>query len=327
MKKLFIVFLLTLTAFGLFILLGNKIARKEKIDNLQKVSVRLKWVHQAQFAGFYVAKEKGFYRDQGLDVTLNPAGPDISPIQMVLSGIDDFGIIGSDQIMLAREKGVPIVAISVIYKKSPVALASLKGKNITSPGDLEGKTVAVVYGKDEESIYRAMLEKSGIDRNKIHEVPLTFDLSQITSDKVDSQIVYEINEPVLLEQKGYQVDLIKPRDYGVNFYSDTLFTTEENIRSKPDVVRKLVMATIAGWNEALNYPEETTNIVLKFNPVLDYEHQLKFLKLSSPLIKDDGEIGRFDEVILREMGHLLIEQGVMKKEVDLEKGFSNKFLN
>ncbi|MDP3093595.1 MAG: ABC transporter substrate-binding protein [bacterium] len=91
-------------------------------EESKKVSLRLKWINQAQFSGFYMANKLGFYAENGLDVGIYPGGPDISPVQMVVTGVNDFGITGADQILLAREKGVPIVALAVIYKQSPVAI-------------------------------------------------------------------------------------------------------------------------------------------------------------------------------------------------------------
>jgi NitT/TauT family transport system substrate-binding protein len=93
---------------------------------LEKVSVRLKWFNQAQFAGFYVAKEKGFYEEAGLDVALNPGGPDFPAIQMVAGGAEQFGVTGADQVLVGRDKGVPVVAIAALYRKNPFVLFSLK---------------------------------------------------------------------------------------------------------------------------------------------------------------------------------------------------------
>ncbi len=291
-----------------------------------KVSLRLKWINQSQFAGYYVAKDKGYYKKEGLgEIEINPGGPDISPIQMVLSGVNNFGIIGADQVILARAKGAPVVAIAVIYKYSPVALASLKDSNIITPKDLIGKKVAIVYGKDEEIIYKELLKRNNIDRSLINEVPLTFDLAQLTLGKVDSLIVYEMNEPVLLKQKGYEVILIKPRDSGINFYSDTLFTTEKMIKDHPEEVRKFVKASIEGWNDTLKNPEEAVDHVLLTNKTLNREHQLAFLKLSIPLIQKN-DIGFSDIKIWKQMEQVLINQKAMNKSINLSSLFTNEFL-
>lgn len=325
MKKYLIILGILLLSTSILIMKNEFSSEKSPVEKI-KINVRLKWIHQAQFAGFYIAREKGYYDEEGLDVTLNPGGPDISPIQMVLSGTDSFGITGADQILLAREKGIPIVAVAVLYKNSPVALASLKEKNIRNPKDLENKKVAVVYGRDEEVIYRALLEKEKVDRDKIREVPLTFDLSQITTNKVDAQIVYEINEPILLDQKGFSVDLLKPRDYGINVYADTLFTTEDLINKNPDLVRKFVRSSMSGWREAIINPELATDVVLAANNTLNRDHQLRFLQLSIPLIQTDEKIGSSEKSKWEDLQSILINQGFMKAPIDVSQVFTNSFL-
>jgi len=301
--------------------------RKQAIvpQQFQKASLQLKWIDQAQFAGFYMAKKQGLYSSERLDVEIHPGGPDISPIQMVISGVSDFGITGADQIIMAREKGVPIVALAVIYKDSPVAVGSLKEKNITSPKDLEGKRVGVVYGRDEETIYRALLKKEGVDSGKIVEMPVLAGISQITTDKFDAQILYEINEAVLLEKNGFSVNLIRPRDYGIKFYADTLFATEETIRNRPDVVRAFVRASVAGWKAAIANTEEAVKETLEVNKSLDKEHQLRFFQLSIPLI-NQGKIGRSEGNVWADMQEILLDQKLLPRQINMDQAFTNEFL-
>jgi ABC-type nitrate/sulfonate/bicarbonate transport system substrate-binding protein len=112
-------------------------------------SIRLKWISQAQFAGIYSAEANGYYKDEGLNVRIDPAGPNISPIQSVVSGANEFGIAGAEQIISAIDNGLPIRSVAVIYRETPEALSSLKSAGMTKPEDLIGKTVGVVYGYDE----------------------------------------------------------------------------------------------------------------------------------------------------------------------------------
>ena len=160
--------LVLLLVFAIF-LKGNNINISTQKE-VQSVSLRLKWINQAQFAGFFMANSKGFYKENNLNVKIEPGGPNISPIQMVVSGANNFGIVGAEQIILARSKGIPVVSIGVIYKETPEALISLKEKNITTPKDLIGKKIAVIYGND-EVLYNNFLSKQQIDRSKLNEVP------------------------------------------------------------------------------------------------------------------------------------------------------------
>ena len=288
--------------------------------------MRLKWIDQAQFVGHYLANSEGLYTKEGLKVTVNAGGPDVSPIQMVVSGVDDFGITGADQILMAREKGVPIVAIAVIYKNTPVAIGSLKGKNILALKDLENKKVGLIYGRDEETIYRALIAKGAINKESINEVPLLSGLGQLTSGDIDAQILYEINEPILLEQQGFEVNLIKPRDYGLTFYSDTIFTTEDMINNHPEIVQGFLRATIMGWTKSFDDPKKAIDIVMGVNSTLDRTHQEKFLALSTPLINEDGKIGYSDKQVWENMQQILLDQKLLTSSVDIDKVFTNKFV-
>lgn len=324
-----VIYIIILIAFilGLFAYLRLSSNQKKSVETTSKVTVQLKWINQAQFAGFYFAKESGMYKKVGLDVELVPGGPEISPIQSVVTGSSQFGIIGADQILLAREKGVPIVAVAVIYKDNPVAFASLEKSNITKPSDFKGKTLAMVYGKDEEITCRALLDRESISRDQIKEVPLTFDLSQITTGKVDVQVVYEMNEPVLLNQKGFDISLVKPRDYGINSYSDTLFTTEAMIRDNPGLVDKFVKATVNGWKESFNNQKISVDYIMDSNSTLNRDHQTKFLELSQPLIMGDGKVGESQQSNWESMQDVLIRYQVMKNKIDISKAFTNRFIN
>ena len=298
----------------------------KNISGLEKISLRLKWIDQAQFAGYYLASSRGLYLDKNLKVEIHPGGPDISPVQMVVTGVDDFGITGADQIIIAREKGIPLVALAVLYKDSPVTIMSLEKKNIKKPKDLEGKKVEVVYGRDEEIIYKILLEKEGVDRKKINEVPSLADYSRVISEQVDARVDYELNGGILLPLKGFPLNLIKPRDYGINFYADTLFTTEEMIRKNPEIVRNFVKASIKGWKIALTDQKSAIDEVMRVNNSLDREHQSKFLEYSLPMIAGKGDMGYSEKKTWEEMQTMLLSQGVLKNPVDIDKVFTNEFL-
>lgn len=295
--------------------------------NGENVSIRLKWLNQAQFAGFYFADKGGFYKDKNLNVTLQPGGVDFPAIQMVASGSDQFGVTGADQILLAREKEIPVVALAVIYRKSPFVLFSLKDSDITSPKDFVGKKVGVKLGGNEELTYRAVLKKAGVDSKSFQEVPVKFDITPLLTRQVDVWPGYAINEPLTAEEQGHQVNLIWPSDYGVNLYADTLFTTEEMIKNKPDVVQRVVQATIEGWEAALQNPEQAVVYTLQSSDKLNQEHETKMMKASIPLVKPDSNpVGFMDDATWRSIQTLLLEQGFMKNAVEIDKTFTTEFV-
>ncbi len=327
MKKFTLLAVVAILVFVMFLTIRNKSSlNNPKIEEIKKVSLRLKWLDQAQFAGYYIAENEGLYKDNGLEVTINPGGPEVSPIQMVVTKVNDFGITGADQIILAREKGLPVVALAVIYKDTPVAIGSMKKNGITSSKDLVGKKMGIIYGRDEETVYRALLAKENIDSKKINEIALLVGLSQLTTGAIDAQILYEINEPILLAQQGFEVNLIKPRDFGIRFYADVLFATEDMIKNNPEEVRGFIKASVEGWNLAFENPEKAIDEVLSANNSLDRDHQAKFLELSKPLITGYGEIGYSEKEVWEEMQNTLIAQNILKSPIDIDKTFTNDFL-
>ena len=294
-------------------------------NKLEKTSLRLKWVCQAQFAGYYSAQKEGYYKDVGLSVTIDPAGPNISPIQAVTSGVNEFGIAGAEQIITAIDNKVPIVAIAVIYRETPEALVSKKELNIKAPKDLEGKTVGVVYEND-ENLYRLFLKKNNVDENSIKEVPAITGISQVMTDQVDAKMAYEMNDAILLELEGEKVNLLRFRDYGVKVYADTIFTTKEMVEKHPDKVKKFLKASLKGWNYAIENPEKSVSQLIEINPTLKYEHQLGYLKGSIPLIMTDEKIGVSDSKIWENMIDNLYENKMIKKKIKASEVYTNEFL-
>lgn len=325
MKKTIIVLiiLVVIIIVGAIVL---SLGKKEQAA-VDKVNVRLKWVHQAQFAGFYTAEQKGFYEKNGIDVTLNPGGVDFPAIQMVSGGGEQFGVTGADQILLAREKGVPVVALAVIYRKSPFVLFSLKNSGITEPKNFVGKKIGVKLGGNEELTYRAMMKNAGVDTSQVTEIPVKYDISPLLSGQIDAWPGYSINEPITAQEKGYEVNIIWPTDYGVNLYADTLFTTEDMIKNNPDLVKRFVIATLQGWNYAYNNPDEAVTYTLMYSDQLNKEHETKMMQASLALLKpDDKPVGFMDKEIWENMQKLLLENGFMKNAVNIGEVYTIQFL-
>lgn len=321
-KKIIILISIVLIIGGIIYFINDN---KKSKGSLEKSSLRLKWVCQAQFAGFYVASSEGFYKDAGLDVEIVPAGPNISPIQSVLSGSEEFGVAGAEQIITAIDNGAPIVALAVIYRETPEALVSLKEENITSPKDLEGKTVGVIYGND-ETLYRMFIKKNKVNSKKINEVPALTGTSQVLTGKVNAKMAYEMNDAILLELDGKEINLLKFRDYGVDVYADTIFTTKKMIEENPEKVQKFVNASLKGWEKAIENPSKAVDELLKVSPTLNYDQQLGYLQASIPIIKPDENIGLSDAKIWENMVNEFYNYKIIKNKLDASKIFTNDFI-
>ena len=299
---------------------------REDSQKLDKVVVRLKWLHQAQFAGFYTADQMGIYREENLDVKLNPGGVDVPAIQMVIGGSEQFGVTAAEQLIFAREKGAPVVAIAVIYRVSPFVLFSLKGSGISGLQDFVGKRIGVKLGGNEELTYRAMMRNAGISFDKVKEIPVKFDMSPLFTKQVDVWPGYVIHEPIVAEEKGYPVNIIWPNDYGVSFYADALFTTEEMIQDNPDIVARFVKATLRGWEYAIQNPEEAVQYTLLYDENLNHAHELKMMNTSIELVKpDEKPVGWMTKEKWTEMQELLLKQNLLTDPIDINKVFTSKY--
>lgn len=246
-----------------------------QVPELAHVSLRLQWFPQYQFAGYIVAKEKGFYQEQGLDVTIQPGGPGTVSLPLVASGSDTFGSTGAGTIFLAREQGVKVVSLATIFQTSPVGFMVHKDSGIVSPQDFLGRTVGVFYGDNVETEYRALLAATHVDRTHIIEVPGEFNLTSFLARRVDVWPVYITDQPNLARKEGADINLIMARDYGVMLLGDVLFTTETFAQQNPHTVQAFVNGTLRGWDYALNHLEETVKIIGTYNKDLDLD-QLRF---------------------------------------------------
>jgi diguanylate cyclase (GGDEF)-like protein/PAS domain S-box-containing protein len=223
---------------------------------LEPVTLKLKWRHQFQFAGYYAALEKGFYEEAGFDVTLveHLGGSDL--FQPVIDGEYEFGIADSS-IVVKRLQGSPVVVIAPIFQHSPLVLISLKEKGILSPLELVGKRVMFQKGADDASI-QAMLTSLGVGPAVYELIPHNFsDFALIDEDlDIDVMSAYVSNQPFALQEAGYDIQIMDPANYGIDFYGDMLYASESYVASHTDRVIAFRDASLKGWSYALSHPKE-----------------------------------------------------------------------
>ena len=233
------------------------------IQAADAVTLQLKWVHQFQFAGYYMAQEKGFYRDAGLTVTLRPngyAGSYTSPVDAVLNGDATYGISNSG---LVRDyaQGKPIVALAAILQHSAVSWLVLDRPDIRNLHDLVGKRLMTVFPLSESVELLAPFSSEGLAPEKLDLVQTGFDLQPLIDGKVDAYDAYVTNEPYQLEQKGIPYQLIDPRTYGIDFYGDVLFTSRNELLFHSERVQAFRKASLQGWNYAMSHIPETIQLI------------------------------------------------------------------
>ena len=290
-QRSFIVILLCALLTISFIMVGCS----KKEGKTEKVSIRLKWFVDTADGGVVVAKEKGFFKENGIDATIYPGGFELDPIKLVTSGSGDFGIAGADAFLLARAKGLPIVAIAVEFQKTPICFISKSESNIKTPQDFVGKKIGVKFASDAETVYRIFMAKLNIDTKKIKEIPMKWDMTPFFTGQVDVLPGYASNEPIIAKKKGYKINIIKVEDYGLTFYGNIFFTTEKMIKEKPELVQKFVNALVKGFDYGGKNKEEMVDIVVKSGEKLDRQLELEIYDAARPYWTDaNGHFGTME---------------------------------
>ncbi len=292
---------------------------------VHKLRLKLKWLNQAQFAGFYVAQAKGFFAQKGLDVSIEP-GPANTPLA-VESGAADIGVGGAEQVLINRSEGHEIRAVGVIYQSSPACWMVRADSPIKSLADLTDQTVGVQQpGSDFDILYRATVAKFHLDRSRLHEVAVEASLPAFLQRQVDVLPSYLINEPFVVESKGARVRCIRPSDAGLDFYGDTLLISDALLRERGEDVRAFLSASIQGWSYALQHIDEAVKITRAVNPDLPQDSQIYMLQQSISLI-DPNHSPLF--IMSRErweaMEKILVELGLMHA-IPIDQAFTNCFL-
>lgn len=283
---------------------------------LEVVTVQLKWRHQFQFAGYYAAIEKGYYRDAGLDVRLREPEAGEEPAQAVLDGKAEYGIATSD-LLLFRARGEPVVALAAIFQHSALAFVSLNTSKVRSVHDLPGKRVMI---EPHAADLQAYMHDEGVPMNKVEFVDHTFDPSSLISGQVDAMSVYVTDEPYLLEKAGRTYNVFSPRASGIDFYGDTLFTTEQELAKHPKRAQAFLDATLKGWAYALDHPGEIIDLILeRYSQRHSREHLTFEARKMIPLINHKlVAIGHMNPGRWRYIAERYMEFGLIHKDADLD---------
>lgn len=302
-------------------------------EELTKVRLQLKWIPQTQFAGYYVADAKGYYEEEGIDIEILPGGPDIIPEQQVANGAADIGMAWVAGLLSHREQGYPLKEFVQITQNSAFLLVSKKSANINGPEDLAGKKIGAWFGGLEFEIL-ALLDKYGLDADK--DVELTkqgLSMDQILDDQIDVASALTHNEFLVLLESGLERDdlnIIDVNDEGVAMLQDSLFATEEWLEENEDVAVRFLRATIKGWKDVVEDPEEATDIVMELvdEGSTTREHQLNMAIEIGKLVKPEGfdieKIGYIDEEAFKVTADIAHQFGVIEEEADVENAFTNE---
>jgi NitT/TauT family transport system substrate-binding protein len=293
----------------------------------KKVTLQLKWVTQAQFAGYYAAKKKGYYDEEGLDVNLKVGGPSITPEQVVLGKQAEFGIDWLPSLLASRDKGQDLVNIAQVFGKSGMTELTWKDSNITSIGQMKGKKVGVWCCGNENELYAA-LNKNGMDPKKdVTIVNQPFDMNLFLNRQVDAAAAMTYNELAqVLETtnpktgKLYQpsdINVIKMDAAGTGMLEDGIFVRGDWIADKDnaETAKKFLAASFKGWIYCRDHVTECTQIVLDNGPTLGKGHQTWQMNEINALIWPSKQgIGVMDKADYEQTARIAKQFGVISKE-------------
>ncbi|MBY4676633.1 transporter substrate-binding domain-containing protein [Marinobacterium sp. CAU 1594] len=222
--------------------------------------MQLPWKHQFEFAGHYAAIEQGYYADEGLAVELREIQPGQSPVDEVLSGRAQFGVVNSE-LVLDRLQGKPVVLLANIFKTSPLVL--LTQPDILSPQDLRGKRVMASAKELESAPFASMFRYFGLEPDSFEQVAHSYDLEAFLAGEVDAVTVFLSNQMHQVRSQQIPHSILNPSSFGVSAYDDNLFSSEHFLRQHPGLVEGFVRATLKGWHYALDHKEELVDLILR----------------------------------------------------------------
>lgn len=283
----------------------------------ETVTLQLKWTHQFQFAGYYAALHKGYYKEAGLEVNITEGGPGIDVYKEVGSGRADFGVCGSE-VLLKWLGGEPVTALAVIFQHSPSALMTLRSSGLSDPHDLAGKTLMLSW-EGEPDLW-AMFMQEGVALDELKLAQTTWDLEELVQGEVDAMAAYLTNTPFPLKHRGIPYNLIRPVTYGVDFYGDGLFTMQQTVEDQPDIVLRFHQASLAGWEYAMDNPDEIIDLILRsYSPHmsrerLQFEARAMHSLVDAPLV----QVGHMNPGRWKHMADTLVQLGRLEPGYSLE---------
>lgn len=307
--------------------LGNNNAAPQA--QLKKVSVVLDWTPNTNHTGLYVAKEKGFFKEQGLDVDIIMP-PKEGADQLVASGKADFGVSYQESITQARTQGVPLVSVAAIIQHNTSGFASPVAKNIKSPKDFEGKTYGGWGSPVEKEMIKSLMDeqKANVDKVKIVNTGDTDFFTAVKRD-IDFAWIYYAWTGVEAEMRGEKLNMLYLTDYSkkLDYYTPLLATSESKIAKDPDTVKAFVAAAAKGYEFAIKNPDEAGQILSKSVPDLDKELVKRSQQWLSPKYQDDApRWGVQKQEIWDNYATWMFDHGLLEKKLDSSKAFTNEFL-
>jgi NitT/TauT family transport system substrate-binding protein len=294
---------------------------------LTPITLQADWYPEPEHGGFYTALVKGYYRDEGLDVKIQPGGPYVSVDQQVASGIAQFGMGTSDTTLEAIADGQPVVAVAATMQHDPQGIMVRKDSPIHSFSDLNGHSVAIKIGAS--TWFEYIVKRFQL--NNVHEIPAMMNVANFIADPQYIQQAFATSEPFFAHQAGVETRVLLASDAGYKPYR-VMFTTRSYVQQHPDVVGKFVRASLKGWKDYLNDPAPAHATIAKLNPALNADWmQFSWQQLRDGhfVAGDDpsgAQLGQMDPKDWTTIYEQLIDLKVIGKSFDPATAYTLQFL-
>ena len=299
------------------------------VQSLENVSLQLLWKNQFEFAGYYMAKEKGFYKEVGLDVSFIEYKNGINIVDEVVSQNVDFGI-GYPDIIISKSNGSDIILLDAIFQSSPHVLVTLESSNIKKIEDFKNKRVMIDISAYESVATVAMFKSHNISEKDFVEVENSYSTDDILEGRVDAMTIYISNELYNIKKSKKPFKIWNPADYGFDLYNDILFTSSKLIKNNPKKVEDFKKASLKGWEYAFSHIQESVDVILKkYNTqhktkeALVYEAKV----LKKLAYKGVVNIGKIENAKIQRLIDIYNVLGLIKRPIDVSSFIYHKELN
>ncbi|MFQ5915115.1 MAG: ABC transporter substrate-binding protein [Nitrospinota bacterium] len=295
----------------------------------EKVTFVMSWIPDARWASEMVAKYRGYFQAEGLEVTLKWAKGGRNAAKQTATGAAHLGAVAGSDILPSRLKGIPLISIASTLSKTGTSFISLPKAGIRTPKDFIGKKVGVQRGSTTWVGLLALLNRYGMNIDQLNKIEVGFGLKPLLAGVVDVRPAMYYNEVVLARHKGIALNVIWIPEHGVDLVGTGIATTEKYLKANPKVVQGYIRAVLKGYEHAKRDPEDAIKALLQYKPEHDAAYQRKVLKVLHTKISvpaKNGLYGWHDPTEWNNTQENLVKFGVMKKRTDLSKAYTNQFV-